>query len=333
MAMDLPAESPAGGDSPPAEAAPPEEREERLRVYSGFGRLIVEDVDESKDEIARIAEANDGYVESVWSNVIIIRVPARLFSSLFKEILSLGEVDFKREETVDVTDFFTDLSSRRDIAEKTRRRLYALLEKTEDVEERLKILREIRRLTEEIERISTTLRSLEKQIAFSRIHIELHPRLSEEEVFRQGIPFPWIANLNPLYAGLGVLKRQVEVPLDDTYAVFSRDDIFRAENTRGVRIRFSRTDNRPQGDTAFWQKALVFHLSPLYAEAEPVEFQNGFLKGVLLTSKDTEPFHYLVVQRTGAEDIIVGEAFFPDSAELENSREAVWEAFEGVMLP
>ena len=314
-------------------AAPQEKPVERLRVYSGFGRLIVEDVDEAKTGISLLAEENDGYVEGIWGNVIIIRVPAELFHDLFEEVLAFGEVDYKKIETVDVTEYFTDVSARLEIAEKTRERLYILLEKTEDVEERLKILQEIRRLTEEIERIGNTLRNLEKQIAFSRIQVELQPRLSEDASLRQGIPFPWIANLDPLYPALEAMKNKPEVPLDESFAVFSEDAIYRAENTGGVRVRISRTTNKPEGDTAFWQEALTYHLSPFYAGTEPLEFQEGLYRGALFTSKDKDPFHYLVAQRVDGDDIHVLEAFFPNTTELDAAREMVFEAFEGMVLP
>ena len=91
---------------------------------------------------------------------------ASKFDGLFAAVLEFGDVLFKSAETVDVSEAFSDLSSRLDIAEKARERLYILLGKTDDVDERLKILREIRRLTEEIEQIRLTLTGLSKLVAF-----------------------------------------------------------------------------------------------------------------------------------------------------------------------
>lgn len=346
LSEEIPAEMPVGslvdeGGSEPssvigqsdgqAEGKP--EKEKRKRVYSGSGRLICEDVNETKSSISRIAEENGGYVEGVWENLIIIRVPAALFAQLFEEVLAFGEVDFRKTETVDVTEYFADLSTRLEIAEKTRERLYLLLEKTEDLEERLKILREIRRLTEEIESLGNTLRSLEKRIAFSRIQIELQPRLVEESIMRESIPFGWIADLNPLYPVLQDLDKKIEVPLDDSFAVFSGEKIFRAENPDGVRIRISRTPNSPQGDTKFWQEALNYHLSPLYSNTEKLSFRDGEIMGVLFTSKDTNPFHYLVAQSAEKDFITVLEAFFPTSESLDGSKKTVFSAFEEAVLP
>ena len=134
-------------------AVPEKTQQERKRVYSGYARLLVDIMDEEKKRITAVAEESGGYIESSYETAIVIRVPAEDFERIFREILSFGEVLRKSVETVDVTEYYEDLDTRLDIAAKTRERLYRLLEKTDDVEERLKILREIRRLTEEIERI------------------------------------------------------------------------------------------------------------------------------------------------------------------------------------
>ncbi|MBN2049780.1 MAG: DUF4349 domain-containing protein [Spirochaetales bacterium] len=315
-----------------AQSPPPEEPVRRLKVYSGFSRLIVEDPEETRNTIADLATDNGGYVEGIWGNLVVIRVPAEWFNELFQKILALGRVDYKNIETVDVTEYFTDLSTRLEIAERTRERLYTLLEKTEDVEERLKILREIRRLTEEIEGIRNTLASLEKMIAFSRIQVELVPRLAEDSGLRQTIPFPWIAGLHPLYPSLGAPVKKPELSLGEGFAVFSEDEVYRAEDPLGVRVRISGTVNQPVGDTAFWQEALAFHLSPLYAEAERVELQDGAIKGVLFTSKDKDPFYFLVAQEVVGDRIVVIEVFFPDARALEKMREPVFTALQGAVL-
>ena len=150
---------------------------------------------------------------------------------------------------------------------------------------------------------------------------------------RDNIPFPWIADLQPLYPGLHGLDKKPKLPLDESFAVFSEEDIFRAENPEGVRIRISRTSNTPKGDTAFWQKALMHHLGPLYAEAEQLEFQEGDILGVHFTSKDSSPFHYIVSQKSGEEFITVLEAFFPDDVTFAATKASVYSAFEGVIIP
>jgi hypothetical protein len=293
-----------------AAAAEPQQAESRRRIYSGSCRLQVDDPEERKKRIAVLVEERGGYVETAYEQAVIVRVPAEKFQEIFQLVLGLGEVLHKAVETQDVTEYFTDLQVRLEIAGKTRDRLYLLLEKIGDVEERLKILREIRRLSEEIERARLTLELLERQVAFSRISVELVPRLAQEQVNRERIPFRWIANLNPIYPSLGRLGGRIELPLGDEFAVFERESYFRAEGPEGTRVRVATTPNRPRGDADFWRKALQVHLGGCYRSGEPLDL--GPVRAVLFTSKDRSPFYYLIGVVAAADKLHVAEVFSPN---------------------
>lgn len=307
-AMEPPAALAAVAEQPEQEA----KGTERKRVYSGFASLVVDSVEQTRKRIMETVLQEGGYVESVKERIVILRVPAEKFHSLFQEFLSLGSVRSSSIETLDITEAFTDTEARLNLAKKTRERLYTLLEKTEDLNERLAILREIRRLTEEIERLSLSIESMEKQIAFSRIQIELIPRLSEEVSLREAIPFPWIARLNPLYTSLNQLKGKIQITLPETYAVFSQETYFQAETPDGVRVRIGSISNSPTGDAEFWQKALIYHLGSLYrtAEIKEIPASKEELLCTLFTSKDPKPYYYLVGVAVKGDYLYVVEAFF-----------------------
>ena len=316
--------APAPAGVPPAA---PERPEERLRVYAGYCRLMVDDPNREKEKIALIAEQAGGYVESSIAQTVAIRVPAESFRAVFEQILSLGRVLEKAVESSDVTDLFRDNRTRLEIARKTRMRLYALLDETEEVEERLAILREIRRLSEEIERLERLLELLERQIALSRITVQLVPRLAPEAAGAADIPFNWIAALDPLYASLPRLSQKIEFTPGNEFAVFEREAYYRAESAEGTRIRIGSTANRPAGDTEFWQKALAHHLSPYYRKAELLN--PGRVRAVLFSSKDREPYTYLVGVVTPPKEsraLVVVEIFFPDASALSLRLEALKEA-------
>jgi hypothetical protein len=307
--------------------ARPEKPEERKRIYSGYAKLLVGDVEEQKKRIATIAEESGGYVESMYESSVLIRVPSERFQAIFSQILDLGEILHRSVETMDVTEYFQDLSSRLEIAKTTRERLYKLLEKTWDVEERLRILREIRRLTEEIERIGLTLTLLERQVAFSRISVDLVPRLAQESATRDKIPFRWIADLDPLYPTLDPVKGRIELELSDDFAVFEekltiletllqRGSLFRAESFEGTRVRVGSAENRPKGDSVFWQEALSYHLSRYYRRSEKMSL--GDLESILFTSKDREPFSYLVGVLVKDRRLVIVEVFFPNQKALDD---------------
>jgi hypothetical protein len=235
---------------------------------------------------------------------------------------------YKSIETFDVSDYFRDQQIRLRTAERARQRLYTLLGRTDDVEERLAILREIKRLTEEIEGIRLRLESLERRISFSRITVELVPRLPIGRIGKEDIPFPWIRSLEPVHGSLSRLRGRATLPLEEEFAVLEERRAFRAESADGTRIRIGSTPNQPQGDEEFWQQALLHHLQPFYAEAEL--FEGGPLRGVLFTSKDRNPYAYLVAAHARGGQLYVLEVFFPDLEKQDRHVEAVREAMESM---
>jgi len=318
----------AGSQQQPAASLPQPARAERARIYSGWCRLVVDQLEQAKKELEQLAVSRGGYVESVNGTVVGLRVPAARFQEAFAAAQKLGEVTGKAIETYDVTDALRDQETRLRLAERARERLYQLLEKSTDVQQRLAILREIRRLTEEIEQVRLTLELLKNQIALSRITVELQQRRPEGEARRAGIPFPWIAALQPLYPSLPKSAGKTVPSLSDDFAVFAKEKRYRAESPEGTRVRVGTTANSPRADGEFWQKALLFHLGPRYRRAETLE--QGDFRGVLFTSKDARPYSYLVAARVQGEQLCVFEAFFPDPEALGRRLATVQEALGGM---
>lgn len=305
------AEPGAGAAGPEDQTAAGQPREEeRKRVYSGFAELLVDNVEKTKMRVTTVAENSGGYVENSYEDSITIRVPAKDFDAIFNRVMALGEVLDSYEETVDVTEYYADLEKRLEIAKETRARLYELLEKTEDVEERIEILREIRRLTEEIEWIGLRFEVLKEYISFSSITLKLVSRLDYDTGAEADIPFDWIGSLHPLYPVSRKVKGNVKADLPDRFAVFEKENYFRAETAEGVRLRVSSVKNNPQGTTRFWQEALAFHLAKKFAEAEKQEA--GPFSGVLLVSKDPSPYFYFIGVQAEKKHIHLLEIFFPD---------------------
>ena len=287
--MDTAAENQSMPGSSPAED--PEPDSQRKRIYNGSAGLVVEDPPETRKALEDLAIASGGYVEQSYADYLVLRVPAEQFDSLFKEVLGMGKIRYQQIDTWDVTDRYQDTQARLKTAEETRKRLYVLLERSTDPKERARILREIGRLTEEIESIKQQLQILDSRIAFSRINVELIPRL-QEDAFRQEIPFPWIASLSPLSPVSSKLETSVKLNPGDEYAEFSKEDAYIAENAYGTNITISSVENSPEGDSAFWRKALLHHLGDYYASATPKDliFGSKEMPGVEFVSKDREPF-------------------------------------------
>jgi hypothetical protein len=291
--------------------------EERLRVYSADLELTVGVVEDTRARITEAARSAGGYVESSSGEYITIRVPAERFEDVLARVEDFGAVRSRSVRTADVTEQYADLERRIELSERTRERFYVLLERTSDTEERVEILREIRRLTERIERLTAQLESLDRQIAYSRITVRLTARIQETGPNRGDIPFDWIAGLDPLERTTAEPSGRIDIDFPEDFAVFDTGRFVSAETAEGTRVRVGAVENEPEGDTAFWQKALSFHLGRFYLVEE--ELEAGAFSGVLFASKGAERFFYLVAVRASGDEITVAEAFFP-SAEARGRR-------------
>ncbi|MCK5737281.1 MAG: DUF4349 domain-containing protein [Spirochaetaceae bacterium] len=306
--------APSGDVSTVTPNSVPAVEESRKRIYNGSAGIIVEDTEETRTNLETLTIDAGGYVESSYSDYMELRIPAEIFSDFFNMVLSLGKIEYSRVETRDVTDAFADIQRRLSTAEETRSRLYILLEKSTDPKERAQILREIGRLTEEIESLKQQTAIMESRIAFSRITVQLIPRI-QGDYSRGDIPFPWIAYLDPLYPAGDKIKARVSLDPGMNFAVFSKDSVYMAEDSNGIQILISSVPNSPLGDAQFWQRALVFHLGPFYAELNEknLSFGDNELLGVELISKDREPFKYFVGVVIDGKNLHIVEIFSPES--------------------
>ena len=317
------AEAPA-----PAEAKEPEQK--RLRIYTAELSLSVTSVEDSRDRIMLLARSFGGYVESAEGDYVVTRVPAESFEEAVSTVSDVGEVRSRSISAQDVTEQFADLEKRLAIAVAARNRLQTLLEQAEKPEERVAILRDIRRLTEEIEQLRGQLKSLDESIRFSRIGVRLLPRLVTTQATRSAIPFRWIARLEPLTQTTGHAESEIELEIDSAFAVFASSTRVRTESADGVRFRIGAVGNEPIGTSGFWQRALAYHLKPLYREVSHVEI--GAFRGVSLESKGAESFYFIVAVTIRDSDILVAEAFFPNKSTYDKHIGKIEAMLEGVSL-
>ena len=70
----------AGKDD--TQAVWPQPKEKRARIYSGFCRLVVEEIEQAKAELEKLAVGSGGYVEAVSGPVVTLRVPAGRFAEV-----------------------------------------------------------------------------------------------------------------------------------------------------------------------------------------------------------------------------------------------------------
>jgi hypothetical protein len=294
-------------------------------VYTGFLRLRVKRLLEAVDAVTALTEARKGYIESLAQRVVVIRIPAKDFDAVMAEFAEIGELLERRVKALDVTEQFTDLGARLAVAKEAQGRLIALLAKTEDVEERLRILQEVKRLSEQIELIESTLATLQNLVDYFTITIELEPIMEDTGGDLHRSPFGWLrgieAHVTTLYDG----KDEFALDLPPGFVLFEKDDVYRAQAADTTVIRGAVVDNEPRGDNAYWIKA-VHHEMEGRAEKLEAEGASGPVAYKLYRSEDVQPRFYLVGVVAHGEDLYVLEVFFPNEEALAAHKETVIEA-------
>ncbi len=142
----------------------------------------VESVDSAIVTIVRIAAGNGGYVSSEESREhadgrvtgrVVLRVLAHRTDGALVQIRALGEVRNERVWADDVTDQFYDLNIRLTNARAARRKFEEILVRAREVEDVLKVQRELNRVNNQIDRMTGRMRRMSNQIRLSTISVDL----------------------------------------------------------------------------------------------------------------------------------------------------------------
>lgn len=318
-----PSDTPAQGDTAPLPAP------DRMVHYDGHVRLRVTRPDEAADQIATIATGMGGRVERLTATYVTVRVPVDRFNDAFQQILKLGDVISKSITAEDVTESYLALDLRLETARATRDRLVALLAKSTDPYEKLSLLREIQRVSEEIDRLENQVRTLKSLAADSRITAELVPRaplVTQGPAFETS-EFAWIRGLTPFDRKVMALGDYLKLPVPDGMVALDLHKRFVAESADGARIWAVELDNVPAGDTAFWMDAVKQRLAPDYASAE-VQDVGGY-KVLRLVERSDDPYIWWIGLRAEGDDLDLVEVLFPTKAHEQKHGDAVRTAITG----
>jgi hypothetical protein len=174
---------------------PAELIEDRKIVKTGYITLEVEDIAETMDEVAEMADELNGYVVSSYkherergvSGYITIRVPFEKFEEAFDRLRQLATaVPYETTTAEDVTEEYVDLEAQLGNLQATEVQYLALMEKAETVEDMLKVQSELSKVRGEIEQIEGRMKYLEQTSETSLIKVTL------EET--PGLAEPWSAS-------------------------------------------------------------------------------------------------------------------------------------------
>jgi hypothetical protein len=326
--------APSGGTAEPVSVAKPSPgtaaapTEQPIIVYSGYLRLRVKRLLETIDAITTQAEKLGGYVESMTQDVVIVRVPVGAFEAALAHFEALGTILQREVKSLDVTARFTDTTARLAVARDARTRLLALLQATQDVQQRLRILEEVKRLSEQIETMESMLGTLRKLADFSTITLALEPVVAQSAGVQHRSPFGWVRALLPHHTTLPEGKSRIAFTVPRGFVLFEEDDAWRAQAADTSTLRAGVVKNEPRGDAAFWMAAIDHEL--VGRDEEPVlDGVSGGLHWRIYRSRDALPRYYLIGVLAQEADLLVLEGFLPEPVAYDRHREAIVSALGG----
>ena len=168
---------------------------DRLIIRNGNMIIVVSDVQDAADKIAGIADSAGGLVlrsdshheGDLLYSTVVIKVPAETFDSVMARLRSLAvKVDSENTSSQDVTEEFVDLEARVKVLDATEQQLLKFLDQTKNVDESLKVYRELGNVRSQIESIKGRMNYLQKSAAMSTITVQVRPQESSAIVQETG---------------------------------------------------------------------------------------------------------------------------------------------------
>jgi hypothetical protein len=167
---------------------------DRLIIRNGSLTLVVKDVADSVTKVTEIAVAAGGYVLRTDSRyqgenliaTVSIKVPAESFDDVMSKLRKLAiKVDVDNSSSQDVTEEFVDLDARMKVYEATEQQLLKFLEKTQSVDESLKVYRELTNVRSQIESLKGRMNYLQKSADMSGITVQLKGEEKEKPIVEE----------------------------------------------------------------------------------------------------------------------------------------------------
>lgn len=313
----------------PAEAAAsekPELSEDRKLHYNGYAKLRVTEMDEILNRVADLAAASGGYTEKRTSVLVTVRVPVSRFHSVFKEMLALGAVLQKSITVNDITEEYTDIELRLSLAKEMQKRLTDLLAKAETEEEKLELLREIRRVTEEIEYLTTLVEMLKSLAEYSRLTVEVEQRhaMGTNTGADDIAEFRWIHSLSPFRRDVWASGKKLEFEVPKEMVALDKKGRWIAESADGTIFWACKLENKPRGDTDFWFEALKYRLAPEFESSELD--RAGKFRILRLADRAKDSYIYLVGVRVEGDRLELVEVCYPSVAREKRYGKAILES-------
>jgi hypothetical protein len=146
--------------------------------------LLVDSVEKSIDRVSQIIDRQQGDLigleerqptqeDSRYRASIQMRVPQELLDSTLDELVKLGTVQSRSITAEDVSSQIVDFQARLSNLRKTETNLQKIMDRAGSVKDVLSVAQELSNVRQQIEQIDAQLKSLQNQVAYSTISLQL----------------------------------------------------------------------------------------------------------------------------------------------------------------
>lgn len=174
-------------DFSPGEEPSPQRKQQLIK--KARMSIIVDSLEKSVDAIEQIINRQNGYLLSLeeqqldYSNSrprasIQMRVPQNLLETTLDELAELGTVQSRSITAEDVGEQIVDFQARLSNLRRTESNLQKIMDKSGSVKDILSVAKELSNIRGQIERITAQLKSLQNQVAYSTITLNLEAAVS-----------------------------------------------------------------------------------------------------------------------------------------------------------
>ncbi len=151
--------------------------------------VIVQSLDRSVDAVKKIINQKQGYLLSLEetqlddsskrpSASVEMRVPQNVLETTLDELTELGTVQNRNISAEDFGEQIVDFQARLSNLRRTESNLQKIMDQSGSVKDILSVAQELSKVREQIERIAAQLKSLQNQIAYSTITLNLEAAVS-----------------------------------------------------------------------------------------------------------------------------------------------------------
>ena len=236
------------------------QQEGRMMAYTAGFTLTVKKQSAALDEIKLLAESLGGYLLSSRRGNVVLKVPAAKADEFYKTAGQYGKISDFRISAEDLTDTITDLGVRLDNLRKLRSRLTELLAKARNVDEMVKVERELNRVTTEIERIDAQLQNNKKRVALVTFEVAV---IEEHGAVPSGTPvaFDRFGFLKKLASNSGGFKSEplFDIALPAGFVAVREGGVqsgFAATTSDDCLFRTWDADVAADSTLEFWEKVI-----------------------------------------------------------------------------